>query len=130
MAKLKAYVISCSGDAIDLDARNLFVWGSFGRATWLPGTKAEMKKRLEMCRRENQCANCDAEIHEVVIERTKLILRQIEIRGESAEKIMCCRCKTLKPETEFSPTGKRKHICKACYNLYYRRYYKKHKNNV
>jgi len=85
LTKNKAYCITCSADSIDLDARSLFVWGGYNRATWLPKTMAEMRKRLEMCRRENKCNNCDAEIHEIVIERTKLTLRQMEHWGKSAK---------------------------------------------
>lgn len=70
MAKIKCYVISCSSDA-DLDARKLYVWGGIKHAQWLPETIGEAKKRIVQCKKDNRCYFCDAEIHEIIINRTK-----------------------------------------------------------
>ena len=115
MAKIKAYVISCSGDAIDLDIRNLFVWGGYGYATWLPKIKVEIMKRLEMCRRENKCAFCDAEIHKIIIERTKLTFKNIESQGEKTNSYG-------KYQREYYQKNKER------YKEYQREYRKKHKS--
>ena len=76
MPKIKCYAISCSAD-VEVDIRKLYVWGGGGiSAKWLPETKGEIKKRLNQCRRELKCDACDAEIHEIVIERTKKTKKQ------------------------------------------------------
>lgn len=38
--------------------------------------KAEAKRRVKKCQVENKCQTCDAEIHEVILERTKKTLKQ------------------------------------------------------
>lgn len=68
MAKIKAYVISCSSDG-DVDVRRLFVWGD-GDARSLPMRRAEAERRIIICRKNMQCHVCDAEIHEICIKRT------------------------------------------------------------
>jgi len=75
MAKINAIIISCSSDA-ELDARRLFLWGAGKYAKWLPDSIHEAKKRIIQCRIEHKCACCDAEIHKVEIERTKLTNKQ------------------------------------------------------
>jgi len=40
-----------------------------GLARWLPETMAEAKKRVMQCKKENNCDFCDAEIHEIIINR-------------------------------------------------------------
>jgi len=69
MAKIRCYVISCSSDS-DMDARNLYVWGEQGAAHWLPDSAKEVKRRIDACRRQHDCQPCDAEVHEIVVERT------------------------------------------------------------
>ena len=70
MARIKCFAISCSSDA-DLDARRLYVWGELKHAHWLPETKMEAKRRIKQCKKENKCSLCDAEIHEIEIQRNK-----------------------------------------------------------
>ena len=76
MAKIKAYVISCSSDG-EMDSRKLFVWGEMGAARWLPETESEANKRILICQKETKCKICDAEVHEIELKRTtetKMIL--------------------------------------------------------
>lgn len=76
MAKIKCYAISCSSDA-EIDTRKLYVWGGMKYAQWLPEGVGEAKKRISQCRKENKCEICDAEIHEIIIERTQKTKKQI-----------------------------------------------------
>ena len=76
MAKIKCYVISCSSD-VNLDTRKLYISGGTGHAHWLPETVGEAKKRILQCKKINPCNFCDAEIHEVIINRTKETTRQL-----------------------------------------------------
>ena len=69
MAKIKAYVISCSSDG-DVDVDQLFIWGEIGQYRSLSETRHDAKKRMLICRKQMKCNVCDAEIHEIEIERT------------------------------------------------------------
>ena len=73
LGKVKFFVVSCSSDS-RLDARSLYVWGEMGRARWLPETEREAGRRIRECRRLMKCAECDAQIHEVRVNRTKSTL--------------------------------------------------------
>jgi len=75
MSKIKTYVISCSSD-VELDARGLYVWGGIKKARFLPESIKDAKRRVLKCRIETGCQSCDAEIHEVILERTKKTLKQ------------------------------------------------------
>jgi len=75
MAKISAIIISCSSDA-DLDSRRLFLWGAGKYAKWLPDSMSEAKKRVIQCKRECGCDYCDAEIHKIELDRTKLTKKQ------------------------------------------------------
>lgn len=77
MAAIHTIVISCSADSSELDIRNLYTWGELDSARWLPDTKREAGRRIVLCRKRNQCATCDAEIHLIKIERTKEITSNI-----------------------------------------------------
>ncbi len=70
IALIKRCVISCSSDAW-IDARGLYVWGSTKHVRFLPNDVREAKKRIAECQAEYQCVFCDAEIHKIVIKRTK-----------------------------------------------------------
>jgi hypothetical protein len=76
MSKIKCFAISCSSDA-EIDVRKLYVWGGIRSARWLPETRSEAKKRIEVCRKEHGCEVCDAQIHAVTIARTKKTKRQL-----------------------------------------------------
>lgn len=75
MAKVICYPITCSSDA-ETDIRRLYVWGEWESAKWLPTSREEAKRRIAMCKEKNKCQHCDAQIHKVVIERTKKTLMQ------------------------------------------------------
>jgi hypothetical protein len=75
MSLIKTYAISCSSD-VELDVRKLYVWGGLKSARFLPDSLAEAKRRVKKCQAENKCQNCDAEIHEIKLERTKKTLKQ------------------------------------------------------
>lgn len=74
--KIKCFAISCSSDG-DMDARNLYVWGGEGTASWLPDSIKGVKQRLERCRQKYGCSPCDAEVHEITILRTRSTKCQI-----------------------------------------------------
>ena len=76
MPIIKIYVISCSCD-VELDVRKLYVWGGLKSARFLPDNRAEAKRRVKKCQVENKCQICDAEIHEIRLERTKKTLKQL-----------------------------------------------------
>jgi len=76
MAKIKFYVISCSAMG-DMDVRKLYVWGEWHHNTWLPKTEHEARKRIKLCRKKYCCEACDAEVHKVVVERTKKTSKQL-----------------------------------------------------
>lgn len=76
MAKIIIYPISCSSEG-ELDARKLYVWGEWDKAKWLPLTKGEAQRRIELCRKENKCKTCDAQVHRVEIQRTKKTYKQM-----------------------------------------------------
>lgn len=82
MARIKFFVISCSSD-VPTDARSLYVWGEGQAAPWLPDTIREAGRRIRRCKMKTGCTECDAEIHEVEINRTKATLFN---RLESSEK--------------------------------------------
>lgn len=69
MAFLNFYVISCSSDCPDVDARSLYVWGEWEGARWFPDTVKEARKRIRVCREKYKCRLCDAQVHKVKIER-------------------------------------------------------------
>jgi len=75
MAKIKCFVISCSSDA-ELDARKLYVWGGYKHIRWLPETAGEAKKQIIECKKEYKCEICDAQIHPLELERTRLTNKQ------------------------------------------------------
>ncbi len=76
MAKIKFYVITCSSDT-ECNERELYIHaGEPGNAHWLPQTARELKARLFACRSKHGCQNCDAEVHELCAERTKITLKQ------------------------------------------------------
>lgn len=77
MPKIKFFVISCSSDALDIDARRLYVWGELDFIRWLPQTEAEAKKRIAECQKKKRCEVCDAEIHNCTITRTKKIKKYL-----------------------------------------------------
>lgn len=85
ITKIKSYVISCSSDA-DLDVRRLYVWGEMGLAKWLPDTIKEANRRIRLCQKENGCDHCDAQVHEVVINRTRPTKKQSLTASKSAYK--------------------------------------------
>ncbi len=75
MSKIKVYAVSCSAD-VELDARKLYVWGDTKSARFLPDSRREANYRIKKCQVENQCRTCDAEVHEIVLRRTKKTLKQ------------------------------------------------------
>jgi hypothetical protein len=76
MSIIKVFAVSCSAD-VECDVRKLNIWGEWRAARWLPDTIKETKKRIEACRKENKCAECDAEIQRVRIKRSKKTIWQI-----------------------------------------------------
>ena len=76
MSKIKCFAVSCSSD-VELDVRKLYIWGGLKSAYFLPDNKSEAKRRVKKCQVENKCQTCDAEIHEIRIERTKRTLKQL-----------------------------------------------------
>lgn len=74
--KIKSYAISCSSD-VQMDARSLYVWGELGAAHCLPESAKEARRRVLECRKKMKCAECDAEIHVVEIERSRATKLQI-----------------------------------------------------
>jgi len=76
MAKITAYVVSCSNDS-DLNITRLYLWGEFPPATWLPITEKEAKRRIKKCKEYNKCEICDAQIHEIKIKRTDIIYKNL-----------------------------------------------------
>ncbi|MFX1537685.1 MAG: hypothetical protein ACFFDI_26105 [Promethearchaeota archaeon] len=92
MAKISAYLISCSSDA-GLDTRKLYIWGQIGKISWLPESYAEAKKRVMMCQEQNKCAVCDYEIHKVTRDRTKRTYLQLS-RYTSGDALELSKCTT------------------------------------
>jgi hypothetical protein len=80
MATIKFYIISCSSDT-EMDVRNLYCWGEWESAAFMPDTRQEALDRIERCRKKNKCESCDAEIHRVSIRRKKKTLLS-EISGQ------------------------------------------------
>jgi len=76
MPKIVCYAISCSAMS-DIDIRKLYVWGEWHHKTWLPLTEHEARKRIKLCKKKHGCETCDAEVHKVVIERTKKTFRHL-----------------------------------------------------
>jgi hypothetical protein len=76
MPNVKGYVISCSSDG-EVDARNLYLWGEMPHARWFAETSKEAKRRVEWCRKEYKCAECDAQVHAIEISRTRSTKLQI-----------------------------------------------------
>jgi len=76
--KIKFYVISCSSDKIFEQPASLYVWGETEHARWFPDTLREAKRRIDQCQEKYNCSCCDAEIHEVLITRTKDTKKQIQ----------------------------------------------------
>lgn len=81
MAKIKTCVITCSSDG-ELDVRKLLVWGQIGRINSLPENRHEANRRILGCQKEYRCEICDAEIHKIVIERTKITKLQLVAYGD------------------------------------------------
>lgn len=70
------YVVSCSSDCIDLNKPNLVVWSGILRHDELASDIKELKRGIAQCKKYTECQNCDAEIHEITIIRTKQTLKE------------------------------------------------------
>lgn len=72
MSQVKYFIITCSEDSDRMDVRSLCVWGEWGGGHALADTRREAMHRVAMCKKKHQCRDCDAEIHEGLVERTKV----------------------------------------------------------
>jgi len=82
MAKVKTqfFVISCSSDG-DVNQRFLYIHGERKHQS-LPTTHSEARKRLSSCKKEMECQECDAEIHQCLIRREFSTLKQMNAQRD------------------------------------------------
>ena len=86
IGSIGAYIISCSSDA-EKPLGQLDVWGELDTARWFPSTAKEARMRVEACRKKMKCRECDAEIHRVIVERTRPTL--LRRRREEEQRRRC-----------------------------------------
>ncbi len=78
--KVRRYVISCSSD-VPLNQSELYVFGDLKTGEYSKQVNGS-KQIICQCRRKNQCLECDAEVHEILIERSKQTLKQFLSHGK------------------------------------------------
>jgi hypothetical protein len=81
--KINFYIITCSAEAMDMDARSVYPWGESQFQGGLPGTAKEARRRIRECQRKNKCSQCDWEIHKCETERNRPISFPKQWNGNS-----------------------------------------------